>query len=246
MNYIELVNQFWKSDIEHSFTGNESKLYFFLLHISNTLSWKNPFRLSYRQIELGAGLTVNTVKTARNRLKQAGLIDFTTGRQGNAKNILNKATYQLRLSKADNHPGNQAGNHPANPPANPADRVNKPKTEQTKEYSLFPETDGTSTTKQPPTSTPDLGFAPSGEWQTLIREWLEYKAERKEGYKSEKTVKAFATRLWHLSQRDIATAQAILRQSYACNYAGIFPLKNNHYANTYNRKTPNLRQSDFD
>lgn len=249
MNYIELVNQFWRSDIEHSFTGNESKLYFFLLHISNTLNWKNPFRLSYRQIELGSGLTVNTIKTARNRLKQAGLINFTPGRQGNAKNILNKATYELRLSKPDNQPANRTHNQNVNPAANRTDRVTKLKTDQTKENSLFPETNIPETIKKTITIPSDLNFVPSDDWRALIREWLEYKAERKEGYKSEKTIKAFATQLWNLSQRNLTTAQAILRQSYACNYAGIFPIKNNSYANTTNscnRKMPNLRQSDFD
>lgn len=95
----------------------------------------------------------------------------------------------------------------------------------------------------------DLSFAPSDDWQTLIREWLEYKADRKESYKSEKAIKAFATQLWNISQKNLTTAQAILQQSYACNYAGIFPLKNSNYANTTNscnRKMPNLHQSDFD
>lgn len=110
MNYIGLINNFWKVDIEYSFTGNETKLYMFLLHTSNSLGWKNPFRLSYRQIELGANLTVNTVKSARNKLKQAGLIDFKEGRRGSAKDIGNKAVYEIGLSKSDNLGGNPEGN----------------------------------------------------------------------------------------------------------------------------------------
>lgn len=121
MNYIELINNFWKADIEYSFTGNETKLYMFLLHTSNSLGWKNPFRLSYRQIELGCNLTVNTVKSARNKLRQAGLICFVEGRKGSSRDISNKTTYEIRLSNFDNQTGNQADNQPDNQAGNQAD-----------------------------------------------------------------------------------------------------------------------------
>lgn len=110
MNYIGMINNFWRVDAEYSFTGNETKLYMYLLHFSNRLGWKNPFRLSYRQIELGSALTVNTVVSARNKLKEAGLISFTIGKKGCPKNIDNKTTYELRLSKIDNHPEDQPDN----------------------------------------------------------------------------------------------------------------------------------------
>lgn len=121
MNYIELINNFWKADIEYSFTGNETKLYMFLLHTSNSLGWKNPFRLSYRQIELGCNLTVNTVKSARNKLRQAGLICFLEGRKGSSRDISNKTTYEIRLSNFDNQTGNQADNQPDNQTGNQMD-----------------------------------------------------------------------------------------------------------------------------
>lgn len=121
MNYIELINNFWKADIEYSFTGNETKLYMFLLHTSNSLGWKNPFRLSYRQIELGCNLTVNTVKSARNKLRQAGLICFVEGRKGSSRDISNKTTYEIRLSNFDNQTGNQADNQPDNQTGNQVD-----------------------------------------------------------------------------------------------------------------------------
>ena len=142
MNYIELINNFWKADIEYSFTGNETKLYMFLLHTSNSLGWKNPFRLSYRQIELGCNLTVNTVKSARNKLRQAGLICFVEGRKGSSRDISNKTTYEIRLSKFDNQTGNQADNQPDNQAGNQADNqpedINKLKTETINNIPLNP------------------------------------------------------------------------------------------------------------
>ena len=59
MNYIELVNQFWQCDIEHSFNGSETRLYFYLLHTCNSLRWKNPFTHSDAHLAAVSGMSVN-------------------------------------------------------------------------------------------------------------------------------------------------------------------------------------------
>lgn len=128
MNYIELINNFWKADLEFSFTGNETKLYMFLLHTSNSLGWQNPFRLSYRQIAIRVNLGINTVKSARNRLKQAGLIDFSEGKRGCPRDIGNKAEYRFRVSKNDNHPDTHSNTHSDSLTVNHPDTITKLKT----------------------------------------------------------------------------------------------------------------------
>lgn len=128
MNYIELINNFWKADLEFSFTGNETKLYMFLLYTSNSLSWQNPFRLSYRQIALRVNLGINTVKSARNRLKQAGLIDFSEGKRGCPRDIGNKAEYRLRVSRNDNHADSHSGTHVDSHAVTHPDTITKLKT----------------------------------------------------------------------------------------------------------------------
>lgn len=95
MNYIELIKQFWQCDIEHSFNGSETRLYFYLLHTCNSLRWKNPFTHSDAHLAAVSGMSVNTLKTARNRLKQAGLLEFTPGSQGRGQS--HKATYKLSI-----------------------------------------------------------------------------------------------------------------------------------------------------
>lgn len=95
MNYIELINQFWQCDIEHSFNGSETRLYFYLLHTCNSLRWKNPFTHSDAHLAAVSGMSVNTLKSARNRLKQAGLIEFTSGSQGRGQS--HKASYKLSI-----------------------------------------------------------------------------------------------------------------------------------------------------
>ncbi|OUJ68034.1 hypothetical protein [Hymenobacter crusticola] len=80
MNYIALINHFWTKDLEYSFTPNETAVYFRLLERCNALGWKNPFNFSVDELLVKLRLkTKDPFTTARNRLKQAGLIDFRNG-----------------------------------------------------------------------------------------------------------------------------------------------------------------------
>ena len=82
MNYIELINVFWKLDAEHSFNGNETRLYFYLLNLSNSLRWKNPLTNADGHTASMVAISVNTLKSVRNRLQQLGLINFKPGGKG--------------------------------------------------------------------------------------------------------------------------------------------------------------------
>ena len=79
MTYIELINQFWALNREHSFTPNEISLYFALLDICHSLGWRNPFNQSSRNLATQCNLNEKTLTKARNYLKQAGLIEFKSG-----------------------------------------------------------------------------------------------------------------------------------------------------------------------
>jgi hypothetical protein len=79
MNYIALINQFWQLRREVTFSSTEADLYFYLLDISNGRNWKNPFQQSNTLICATIGVSEKPLITARNRLKQHGLIDFTPG-----------------------------------------------------------------------------------------------------------------------------------------------------------------------
>ena len=91
MNYLEQINVFWLLDIEHSFNGNETRLYLYLLKQSNSLYWKNPLTNADGHTAAMVGISVNTLKTTRNKLKQAGLIEFKTGGKGR----LDKCVYEI-------------------------------------------------------------------------------------------------------------------------------------------------------
>lgn len=78
MNYIELINHFWEKDAQiGGFTDREITLYFHILKISNNTKWENPIGISNTYTMARFGWGRHALNTAKNRLKQAGLIDFT-------------------------------------------------------------------------------------------------------------------------------------------------------------------------
>src|SRR5574343_458826 len=65
------------------------------------------------------------------------------------------------------------------------------------------------------------------DWEILFEKWYEYKKQRRESYKSDMSKKVFEENLKNLSGNDILTAEKIIKQSMANNWAGIFELKTN-------------------
>lgn len=79
MNYIELINNFWRIHQERCFSPIEVALYFYLLNVSNGLGWKNPFNHSNTFITGYLGISEKTLIGARKNLELAGVIEFTSG-----------------------------------------------------------------------------------------------------------------------------------------------------------------------
>ena len=78
-SYINLINNFWLLSEEYDFRPIDIALYFYLLKIANGLSWKPSFRRSNLEIMTKLGIsTRHTFNDTRNRLKIAGLIEYTT------------------------------------------------------------------------------------------------------------------------------------------------------------------------
>lgn len=83
----------------------------------------------------------------------------------------------------------------------------------------------------------DLSFAEPA-FQPILYDWLCYKKERKESYKSQKSMIACYKKLYNLSDGDANIAKLITEQSMASNYSGLFELKQNGNRN-YNNKQGN-------
>lgn len=101
MNYIELLNNFWRLNKEYSFTPNEKALYFTLLNKCNELHWKNPFNQSSEYLAVDSGMSISAIQKARNILKQLNLIDFKPG-NGRRSNTVYKII-NVEKGGAKNH-----------------------------------------------------------------------------------------------------------------------------------------------
>lgn len=90
LNYLRQVKGYWIAHNAHSLGIEEVGLYFHLLEISNTLRWMNPFKRNNSKVMSDLGIRDRrTLDRYRNRLKQAGIIDFET-KNGDAN-----VTYKL-------------------------------------------------------------------------------------------------------------------------------------------------------
>lgn len=95
MTYIELINRFWQLDEQHAFSGDETRLYFYLLKVANASvpAWPEQFERADNKVAADNNIkSVNTMKKHRERLREIGLIDFETGGKGQG----NRTRYQIR------------------------------------------------------------------------------------------------------------------------------------------------------
>ena len=100
MNYIELIKRFWELDRIYSFNGNETRLYFYLVEQANCLCWQEWFWHKDELASAYVGMSRDTLRSCRNKLKQCGLIDFIPGGNGQR----NKTRYEILAPKADPKP----------------------------------------------------------------------------------------------------------------------------------------------
>jgi len=79
MNLFELLINFWRIDEQKNFTGNETRLYFFLIHLANRSFWPEWIEFADKRMVANANVSLQVLKSARDRLRDAGLLDFVPG-----------------------------------------------------------------------------------------------------------------------------------------------------------------------
>jgi hypothetical protein len=83
------------------------------------------------------------------------------------------------------------------------------------------------------------------QWKDLVKEWLEYKKEIKDSYKSNKSIKAFYQKLYQMANGELSLAKEILNNSIANGYRGIFPLQKSRTPQNPNQPPkPQLSRSE--
>lgn len=78
MNYINELNAFYDWTLINNPSTGQIALWYALMQINNKYCWKEWFSVSNSILENSTGLSRSGILKARNSLKQAGLIDFSS------------------------------------------------------------------------------------------------------------------------------------------------------------------------
>lgn len=79
MNLFDLMSNFWRQDEQKNFSGNETRLYFFLIHLANRSFWPESIEFADKRMVANANISIQVLKSARERLHEAELLDFVPG-----------------------------------------------------------------------------------------------------------------------------------------------------------------------
>ena len=82
MNYIAELNAFHAKMRRTPLSRDAQLLWFKLMDFSNSLFWKEEFKLDLTRMAKMIGVSKNTILSARNELVDAGLLTFTAGTKG--------------------------------------------------------------------------------------------------------------------------------------------------------------------
>lgn len=99
MNLFDLLANFWRMDEQENFSGNDTRLYFFLVHLANRSYWSEWIEYSNKRLVANANISLDVLKSSRDRLKAAGLLDYASGGGHRVK-----TKYQILAPKSDLKP----------------------------------------------------------------------------------------------------------------------------------------------
>ena len=212
-----LTEKMRKARRRFRFTATEQALFYELVAICNGEDWRDVFDCS--NIELCFALNVNekTLIKARESLINAGLIYYKSGKN---KRIISSYSFvkefKTTVTTTVNFAANQTANDTVDKTANDTgDSTDYNKLKQKPNRNILSKV-----------SHGDFDFI-SDEFLEAFSLWLEYKKDRRENYKSEKSLKACYNKLVKLSKGNPMIASQIIDEAIANNWAGFFELKKN-------------------
>lgn len=131
MNYIKQLNELYTTLDYKPLTAEAIAVYFVLLQIANKTGWITEFKVANTVLMSKCNISIDILKTARNKLKTQGYIDYTKGKNQNDApkyKIIKLYTTQAE-PQAETQPQPQA-------PTQPLPHINKQnKTKQNKKDS---------------------------------------------------------------------------------------------------------------
>ena len=96
MNLFDLLANFWRVDEQKNFSGNETRLYFFLIHLANRSYWPEWLEYPDKRMTGNTNVSLTVLRSARERLKSGGLINYIAGGGHRVK-----TKYQILAPKSD-------------------------------------------------------------------------------------------------------------------------------------------------
>ncbi len=255
MNYLTEIRLFYDWLETHHLSPSSIALWHGLMYIANRAGWEENLCVAISRIESRTQLSRSAIYRERKRLQEAGLLRYIErdGRQSSIYNLLTfegrvvfqsdtQSEIQLPqssevvsqvMSQIETQSGTQPGTiyklnetkqskknksekevagEPAPLPINSKSKREKSSAQKEKtKRALFAPGEWLKTIEEP--------------WREIMRQWLEYKVARKEGYKTEMGARKCYSMLRNLAMDNPATAQRIIDQSMANNWAGLFALR---------------------
>ena len=101
INQLKQINGFWRSHEINSFSVTEIALYFHLLKICNICGNESTIKRNNAKIIADLSISFNTLKNARNRLAQSGILSFKT-QNGNANVIYTLSNFDEVTNEVTN------------------------------------------------------------------------------------------------------------------------------------------------
>lgn len=195
---------------EHDFKPQHISLYVFLLNQNNRNNWVEWFKVP---LDLGmTGSCIGSKKTyyaCLDDLQSWKLLKYTKG-----ENMWKAPKVRLEVLKG-------TSTYTSTVPQS------EPQPTPHADLNLHPYINLQPTTINKKQEAPPVGVGVDFMGlQAECEKWLDYKKSRKEKYKNQTSIQAMVKNLFTLSGGNPNTATAIIEQSMANNWAGLFALKN--------------------
>ena len=234
MNYlteIKLFNDWLETE---NIPSNAIVLWYALMFVANRSGWKNEFAVPFSVLENRTKLNKSTIWRMRRILAEHGLISVRElgGNQSARYRInpferfaaLHNTTLTATQDSEQEVPVLQPATLTANIPT--LNRVLSSPKEKTSKKEKGQERKSCAKKREPirQNLTQFLSTLESP-WHEVMAVWLEYKRTRHESYRTELGAKKCLTMLRNLSGNNTEIATAIIDQSIANNWAGLFPLR---------------------
>lgn len=216
----------WYSDV------NTKSVFLHLLLTANTTDRdyrgcvikRGEVLVSISQLSNDLGISCKAVRTALEHLERTKEIGKRSGKPIGINSSI------VTICKFDDYnPKEQSRGKPNGKPIGKP-RANQGQTPEEKVSPIPPLKEDIQELKNPPIIPPrgygdfDFSFVESNFINPFF-DWLEYKSDRGEKYKSDKSIRAAYNRLVSLSSGNTIEAVAIVEQSIANNWQGLFEIK---------------------